>query len=108
MEVVELTLDTALDLESYTFRNEDGKLMTLTELIAESDGEPVIDEVTEESIDETSPTKADNPKIRFNIDFPYELVRSTSKEDFESWLNDKMDEMMLSMLDQFKKAKDNV
>lgn len=113
-EVVEIAYGSALDLSDYTFRSEDGVIMTLQDILNDSDGtDPSIsvelqDESTIKDVETIQPKEDKKPRIAFKVEFPYELVRATSTNDYETWLNEKMDEMMLSMLDQFKQVKDRL
>lgn len=106
MEIVELAHDFQGDLETVDFTDEGGRIVSLKEILAESNGdEPVSEEV--ESVVET-PKPVKTPKIKYNMEFDIDLVASTSFGDFEDWLTKKSDDAMLSMLDQFKQIKDNV
>lgn len=111
-ELLEITKDTALNLDDYTFRPEDVELLSLKDLVADTTdtiASPSPDEavVTEES--EQPVVKSDNvkkEKISFNINFPIELVATTEQAGFEDWLEGQLEEAMLSLTDQFKRIKD--
>lgn len=104
MEVIELAQGTELNLDDYMLRPESGELLSLKDIMQESEGTTAEDNEEEEK--ETT-TKTDKKlKVSHTLTFPVELVSSTDQVAFEDWLNKQLDELMTSMLDQFKRAKD--
>lgn len=108
MEVVEIAHDFQGDLKVVEFTAEGGQILSLKDVMNDSNGdepEPKEEEYTE-PVSTLKPNK-NKPKISFSISFDPDLVKSTSFQDFETWLTGKIDDAMLSMLDQFKQVKDN-
>lgn len=117
LELVELALDSQLNLEEYTVRPEDNILVSLKSIMDDSNGvdESAIDETKETENElgdqedmqgEVQPKSEKKSKVSYTLTYPVELVASTEFADFETWLTNQLDELMLSMLDQFKKVKD--
>lgn len=104
-EVIEITMDSTLPMDDYVVRNDDNDIVSVKDLLDESNGIEV------NSISDTNAVSKENkkdPKISYNVSFDYSLVKSTSLQDFETWLSDKADDMMLTMLDKFSEAKGHV
>jgi len=104
-EVIELTQDSMLDFDEYTLRDDSGELLSLKDIMGVDDS---VQEEEKETTEETTdkPTAKKDPKITYTITFPMSHLSATDDLGFEEWLKGQMDELMLSMLDQFKKAKD--
>lgn len=112
MEIIELAQGSLLNLDEYTLRTEGDMLMSLEEIMRNSDGTEVAESEKEAVREESKKTPGEGKtkkasKISFTLTFPVELVKTTETTQFEEWLSSQLDELMTSMLDQFKKEKDN-
>jgi hypothetical protein len=115
LDVVELMMDSSLDLEALTLRVEDGQLVSVKSLLDDSNGEVELTEPDDieipESEENLQPEFEEQPKkikdITYMIKFDGVLVPSTTVEQFTEWLYRQFGEVEIVMQNKFKEIKDN-